>query len=463
MRKNKLLLLAIISLTICSCSFSIPINPRPMSSRDASSAISESFSDPLLSSSLNNESSLSINSSKNNSSNSSSKNSSSAPSSMSSQKSSSPASSKSSSKAPTIYTKELSISTIMEFPHDYSTGNYGSITYDGTTYDYYRTTGIEYATVIPYLLRLFDVHYPYADGGLPGCFSNNINSPINGIQSIKIRYRSQGMLRVTCYADFINFYTIELSSSEYYTDATVRPDFDTGFFMICTNGADVDISEIVISYTNEGDYHMDLATSTGDRIAFESYSGSLEDGVTTHDMHISKTETKTYTYYSKDYCYSNYDTINKSEAFLTDPVDVCNYYLAFKEFPANYVTSDEKETYGAKFGSYARQVSTYHRTDGYATAVPYNNQPGQTAPLYYELDIALNNSYSLNSRGVGRVVAWKYGFSCYSDPLEEIPVCLYTDDHYATFMEYNCRGSFLNRFNGEMARTHYIYSPAYLF
>ena len=130
-------------------------------------------------------------------------------------------------------------------------------------------------------------------------------------------------------------------------------------------GSNVDIAEIIIT-SEKGNHGSSFSTKqyNENRKSFSPCSSSLVDAVTTYTMNISPSETRTYTYYSKDYCYSNYDSIDKSKAFLTNPVDVCNYYLAFKEFPANYVTSEEKGTYGAKFANYARQLSTYTRTDG---------------------------------------------------------------------------------------------------
>lgn len=72
------------------------------------------------------------------------------------------------------------------------------------------------------------------------------------------------------------------------------------------------------------------------------------------------------------------------------------------------------------------------------------------------LRIDVNGAYSLNNRQVGRVVVWEYGFSCYGN---NNPVCIYTDDHYATFQEYDCMGGFAHRFNSERSVVNKVYTP----
>ena len=71
----------------------------------------------------------------------------------------------------------------------------------------------------------------------------------------------------------------------------------------------------------------------------------------------------------------------------------------------------------------------------------------------------MDESYSSNSRGVGRVVGWQYGFDDAKGATnyDDAPVCVYTDDHYATFLEYLNAGSFGVRFNAEMLRTPYVW------
>ena len=178
------------------------------------------------------------------------------------------------------------------------------------------------------------------------------------------------------------------------------------------------------------------------------YSDELQEG-STKEMYVSKTEKKTYVYHSSNYLLNNINDIDMDKICYTSPIDVSNYYMAFHTFPANYYFKDDDYSYEYKnaFGEYARLVSEYSRTSGYALSVPCNTAPGSSRPIYYELDIDLDGNYSTSSRGVGRVVIWKYGFSCYSTSKEEVPVCLYTDDHYFTFREYNNMGEFMPRFD----------------
>ena len=106
-------------------------------------------------------------------------------------------------------------------------------------------------------------------------------------------------------------------------------------------------------------------------------------------------------------------------------------------------------------------MSTYSRTDGYALSVPYQSGSEGT-PLYHELDVALDSTYSDNRRGVGRVVVWEYGFDASRGAIgyDSAPVAVYTDDHYATFQEYLNTGVYGTRFNSEMQRTIYIWGAA---
>ena len=302
---------------------------------------------------------------------------------------------------------------------------------------------------------MINPNYYYGDNGYPSSFYNLSTSPIYGIKDIEVTYKATSGIKVM-YSKNIgeeNYIVLEASSSYITHNVTVSK---MNFFKIMTNGSDAYIKDITITYTGKIESISSNTSYEGYRKTVSSYSGSLVDGVTTVSMYISQYETKEYTYYSKQYAYNNYNSIDKSKAFMIDPVDVCNYYLAFHEYPANFVTKDEKSTYGSKFGSYARQLSPYSRTDGYATSVPYNNKPGQSAPYYVELDIDVNGAYSLNNRQVGRVVVWEYGFSCYGN---NNPVCVYTDDHYATFQEYDCMGGFAHRFNSERSVVNKVYTP----
>ena len=120
-------------------------------------------------------------------------------------------------------------------------------------------------------------------------------------------------------------------------------------------------------------------------------------------------------------------TIKKSDYCLTYET-VALYYQAFREVPPNYVT--DKSLSGADL----RYVSTYTYgsytgSNSYTGALgTFNNQ---NKGKYLELDIKLN-SYSLRSRGTGRVVIVVDGITDYGDE----PVCYFTSDHYSTFYEF---------------------------
>lgn len=205
------------------------------------------------------------------------------------------------------------------------------------------------------------------------------------------------------------------------------------------------------------------------RISPTVYSGDLIDGVsyidvpTSFDVNtLTVTSTKRYTYYSYEYVSENPEY--KSEATITDPVDVCNYFQAFGCAPANYGTNNtvyplrdgktlpSKSEVNSLFGSDARTISQYSSKTGYATSVPFYG----TYPTYYELDINTNGQYSTSSRQVGRIVAWATGFKGNDYGNGSQVVCTYTDDHYATFKEYNNYGGFLSRFNASFKIAGYV-------
>ena len=354
-------------------------------------------------------------------------------------------------------TLTLTYSELTSMSKSYANGNYGKLSNGGFNYEYYRTVRATNNSS-GYAFSMINPNYYYGDNGYPSSFYNLSTSPIYGIKTIEVTYKATSGIKIG-YSKVIGeeSYSTLAASGSYVTNSIVVDKMN--FFKIMTNGSDAYIKDITITYSNKPVAINSNTSYSGNRKSVTPFSGSLVNGVSTATMYVSSTETKTYTYYSKQYAYDNYSSIDKSKAFMIDPVDVCNYYLAFHEFPANYVTSSEKSTYGSKFGSYARQVSTYSRTDGYATAVPYNTRPGQSTPIYYELDIDVNGAYSLSSRQVGRVVVWEYGFSCYSDGSSIAPVCVYTDDHYATFQEYNCMGGFASRFNSERSVVNKVYTP----
>ena len=72
--------------------------------------------------------------------------------------------------------------------------------------------------------------------------------------------------------------------------------------------------------------------------------------------------------------------------------------------------------------------------------------------------IALDASYwEDGERGVGRVVAWENGWD--SEGYDDSPVCVYTDDHYATFQEYMNTGAFGRRFDAERSLVFVRWTP----
>ena len=87
-------------------------------------------------------------------------------------------------------------------------------------------------------------------------------------------------------------------------------------------------------------------------------------------------------------------------------------------------------------------VSRYSSRGGYARSVPWSG-----SGYYYELDVDVDGKYQTSNRGTGRIVAWESGFD--ATGYDNSPVCLYTDDHYNTWLEYLNNGTWSYRFNGE--------------
>lgn len=116
--------------------------------------------------------------------------------------------------------------------------------------------------------------------------------------------------------------------------------------------------------------------------------------------------------------------------------DVCEYYMAFRALPSNY-TLDSSPEKGSRI---ERRYQVFSRKKHYSTDYPsklgtFNNP---TSGLYYELDIDLTGSYNKGtgsySRGAGRVVIVPEGLS--ENGYDTEPVCYFTLDHYADFVEY---------------------------
>ena len=160
---------------------------------------------------------------------------------------------------------------------------------------------------------------------------------------------------------------------------------------------------------------------------------------------------KTYTYYTLEYVQNNPSVAD--DAAMVDPVDVANYYSIFGVAPANYALKGNNTAINAvksAFGtSKARIVQYFSRTDGYATAIPNVN----AGSGYVELDLDIDGNYSTSSRGVGRIVGWTYGINNSAYGNGSYIVCTFTDDHYATFQEFNNLGEFLPKFDAEQKIT----------
>ena len=354
---------------------------------------------------------------------------------------------------------ELSTSTL-RLDKNYATGNYGSYNKLG----YYRLarSGSNFV-LIPYSsISDGSIDIDSRNGSLYSYDS------FKDIQTIQLTYSTSGTGSVKPYISYgeqtldgVGKQTLEFSSSS----TTVTLDLSSknaNYFKI--DGGDVrfTIQSLYIEYTGEntpnGDSIIRDDNFTNYRINPTVFTGTLEDGVSSvtvpveadiEDGHYHVTDVKTYTYYSFSYASSHTDMINNIA--MTDPVDVANYYTIFQEFPANYCLSSNWSSTYAVFGDKTRCVSQYERTDGYALSVPYAANPSTNKPLYYEFDIAIDSSYNNSSRGVARVVAWKYGFS--ATGYDSNPVCTYTDDHYATFMEYNNLGGWNKRFDAQQMFT----------
>ena len=348
----------------------------------------------------------------------------------------------------------------------YSTGNYDSESVGGYSFEHYRAVEPSYSTNDFIVLLPYVSHYN--DGSAPGAIYNI--SSIRGIESIAITYRTEssyGQKPVVSYGpniSTVNQTQLNLSTSN--TTATLNVE-NTNYFKIETNENILYLVDIDIDYSNSGasESFTYLGSGTGSyRINPIVSNGSLYEGksvtvptaISQSGSYYTVTSTKTYTYYSFNYIQNNPSLADA--ASYTDPLDVAAFYTTFGTHPANYVLKGSYSSAYSVFGNDARCYSEYSRTDGYATAVPY--QAGTSGyPLYHELDIALDESYSSNSRGVGRVVGWKYGFDDAKGATnyDDAPVCVYTDDHYATFLEYLNAGSFGVRFNAEMMRTPYVW------
>ena len=350
----------------------------------------------------------------------------------------------------------------------YSTGSYGDF-YNGYRFDFYRAykKGEELLRLLPYVSS-------NSVEGLNSAFYNR--NKIDGIKKIDITYSTNMSGNKPILKLGVNrFYTqqIEFELSEETTTFSYEVETDDiRYFSIETSSTLLSIKSIDIYYldnfsygdedkkrANEGYYRINLETLNKDALVPGETKVNIPTSIIVSESldenTYSVSETKEYTYYTYDYISENRSLAK--DASLVEPEDVANYFITFGTYPVNYVDKKNYSNVYSIFGEDTRCVSKYSRTDGYATSVPYLSG-SDNKPSYYECDIALDKNYSSGNRGVGRLVVWEYGFDenkgakGYSS---SSPVCVYTDDHYATFKEYLNHGQFGNAFDAESERTYY--------
>ncbi len=337
------------------------------------------------------------------------------------------------------------------FKTSYNTGSFGEL----NGIEYYRC----YHPNPKIMTKLLSTN-TFLDGEINSCFYNVDN--LKGIYEINIVYKSTKGIKVSYSNDrtYSGFY-IAGSASEMF-DLTIKLDYEA-FFKVETLGEEVEIESFGLKYNS---------SVVNDNNGYLSYSDTRIDAPYTDFSNIKSGETRqiadsitinsdnTYTINSyKSYTYYTFDDVKADPSLAsvcayTDPVDVANYYTLFHTWPANYNTQGYAKTVSKYFGDKTRCYSKYQRTDGYATSVPYYTS--SYYPTYYELDFDEDSTYDTSNRGKGRLVVWSEGFKDV-DYFGQV-VIVYTDDHYATFSEYNNYGSFGTRFSAERSVTGYKWS-----
>lgn len=357
----------------------------------------------------------------------------------------------------------------------YSTGNYSNhydndemTTIDGVTFEHYRAT-----TYSQGLLSLRPYHGASNDNTIPGALYNTTR--IENISRLILNYSldetTENGLNLYYGQDVVldDFVTIKGNIETSSVELSFK---DVNYFKIETIANIVNLENVLIFYTSENISSSSSYLPAGQksyRLNPVVFEGDLIDGESSVEVPIAIkvnddgtytiTETKKYTYYSYEYV-SNHQEI-ATEATMVEPMDVANYYIAFKQAPANYFKSASsaiKNGDSLIFGDNIRQVSkNYSRTDGYVRSIPYN----KNNLSYVEFDIDVGNTYITNgrvSREVGRVVIFNNGFDY--EGYDNSPVAVLTDDHYATFKEYYNNGLFGERFNVQTSRTNYVWGSA---
>lgn len=337
----------------------------------------------------------------------------------------------------------------------YMTGNYHSFYQDGFGFEGYRD--VNYSSGVASLLPSPAPKSYGGDGGLPGAIYNT--EAIRDIARIDVVFSysfSSKEGRDKSNVPFVEFgndrdyskkYNIDLGSSSIVSACILSPATNFNFFRLCCGDYKINIDSLSVSYMGgyAADPDYDNPWSGLSRQNPVTYSGTLKDGVSVSVPFAGKK--KTLTYYTYDYIDAHRDLAEV--ASYTDPAEIAAYFNAFKTYPANYVGNSLYNDAKKIFGSKARVWSYYTRGDGYARSVPARSAKSG----YYELDIDVDGSYSNASRGVGRLVCWNSGFI--GSGYDQSPVCVYTDDHYFSFQEYDNKGGWSHRFNAEGEPTHY--------
>ena len=299
----------------------------------------------------------------------------------------------------------------------------------------------------------------------------NVNS-LGGIDSLKITYSTDDDSKTIVNSlkkpnvtfgknkkclDYL--FEFELSSSNNTITINVN-NSDFQYFSINTGSYVLSVTSFVVQYDDRtiSEEEFDYNSGTNKyRINPVKYSGQLIPGVSKVtiplDMYYDENTkeykaktTKELTYYTYEYVLAHKECVK--DATITDPLLVCAYYTAFNIWPANY--DFNKNNVKDVFGTDARQVSSYSKKTGYALSIPWVK-----SGYYYELDIDFDGTYS-KTRGTGRVVVWDEGWN--ASGYDSSPVCVYTDDHYNTWLEYLNNGLWSNRFDAEGNATGLIYS-----
>ena len=339
---------------------------------------------------------------------------------------------------------------------------------DGVYVSAYRAvSGDGYVTIKPDSYFYKDTPYHGHEGAI---FNSNA---IGGINSIEITYKTtdaEASGKKNPNVTFGN--SLECDNYLYYLDPSSNDNTVTinvnnsnfKYFSINTGDYTTKVSNVVLNCDSKSGTNADARAASGEgkyRVNPVSLdrtklvAGQTKVTLPTNIAYDSVTKTysatssKTLTYYTLDFV-EDHPSV-KQDATITDPMEVCMYYTTFGTWPANYGTN--LNAIKAVFGNDTRKVSSYNRKNGYATSVPFNDNGNF---VYYELDINYDGNYTTGSRGTGRVVAWDLGFT--TTGYTKAPVCVYTDDHYNTWLEYYNNGTWSNRFNGEGIVTGVKYS-----